>query len=295
MVNFTCTRSDLILEDVEELRKKDLHYVTERAEILFVYHTHINELKKNPAWIENKGTIKIFCTNTSAPCDLSPLVQTTDIDPEVIWSLTSTPEHAVGLMMAGHRAIVNPCTSNLSFIRDDYLVDKPLSKSSVGIFGYGRVGQYIAKICRGMGMSVFPYETRNPLYSSHFGTNEAYLKARKCDFVFNALTSHGNKDFFDKYFFWDMSENAGFIDVSQPGITRFEHLIECLEECYIRFAALDIIEQIPEYLYNRVNDLLNDGRLFLTPHIGGSTKHGRRITEKHAILTAAKRLYPNEL
>lgn len=175
-----------------------------------------------------------------------------------------------------------------------------LHNSTVGIVGFGRIGQAVAQ-------RIKAFNVKQILFTSRKDKPEAKeLQAKRVDFeqllhdsdfviVTCALTPETtnlfNKDAFNK-----MKKRSIFINTSRGGVVDQEALINALKNQTILAAGLDVMTPEPLPLDSPLLQLNN---CVLLPHIGSATIQTR---EDMAILTA-RNIYaalngdvmPNEL
>ena len=79
-------------------------------------------------------------------------------------NIRATPEHTLGLMIALLRnyKLAFRSTARSNWDRDPYR-GQELFKNSVGLIGYGRVGQVLAKYLDTMGASTYYYDPKSPV------------------------------------------------------------------------------------------------------------------------------------
>jgi D-3-phosphoglycerate dehydrogenase len=162
-----------------------------------------------------------------------------------------------------------------------------LQGKTMGIFGFGRIGQEVAKIAIGLGMRVLafdPYvdEVDLTLNLPMLGENNR-LKVTirtvseqsvisQSDFItFHVPFNEGQKALVDADLMRKMKKGVGLINCSRGGVISESDLIEALKSGQVGFAGLDVFEKEPS-----VNmDLLKQQNVSLSPHIGGSTKEAQ--------------------
>lgn len=162
-----------------------------------------------------------------------------------------------------------------------------LQGKTMGIFGFGRIGQEVAKIAIGLGMRVLafdPYvdEVDLALNLPMLGENNR-LKVTirtvseqsvitQSDFItFHVPFSEGQKALVDAELMSKMKKGVGLINCSRGGVISERDLIEALNSGQVAFAGLDVFEKEPP-----VNmDVLKQQNVSLSPHIGGSTKEAQ--------------------
>ncbi len=162
-----------------------------------------------------------------------------------------------------------------------------LQGKTMGIFGFGRIGQEVAKIAIGLGMRVLafdPYvdEVDLALNLPMLGENNR-LKVTirtvseqsvitQSDFItFHVPFNEGQKALVDAELMAKMKKGVGLINCSRGGVISERDLIDALNSGQVGFAGLDVFEKEPP-----VNmDVLKQQNVSLSPHIGGSTKEAQ--------------------
>lgn len=142
--------------------------------------------------------------------------------------------------------------------------------ATLGIIGFGRIGQAVARRARAFGMRVI-YWNRNALVgSSDFdATRVSFEEAlRQSDFVslhvaYNTETHH----LLDETQFALMKPTAFVINTSRGPVINEAALVRALQTKQIAGAALDVFEREPQ-LAPGLTDLEN---VVLAPHLGSAT------------------------
>jgi lactate dehydrogenase-like 2-hydroxyacid dehydrogenase len=151
-------------------------------------------------------------------------------------------------------------------------VGMDVSRKTLGIVGFGRIGQVLAKRARGFDMSIL-YSARNRVaegVEQSLGSNYAQLDdlLAQSDFVVllvpcNDATHH----LIAAPQLAKMKKTAVLVNVARGGIVDDSALAEALTTGTIAAAALDCVENEPA-----VNaTLLNLPNVIFTPHIGSAT------------------------
>ena len=165
-----------------------------------------------------------------------------------------------------------------------------LRGKTLGIIGFGRIGQATARIAIGVGMKVIyfdPYTEKASLEVSFFDgqklkfdlsstSKEEVLKA--ADFI--TLHVPAQKEYvIGKQEFGLMKDGVGVINAARGGVIDEEALVDAIESGKIRFAGLDTFENEPTPAIK----LLMNSKISLTPHIGAATAEAQdRIGEELA-------------
>lgn len=150
-----------------------------------------------------------------------------------------------------------------------------LAGKTLGIIGFGRIGQKVAEIAVAFGMKVLAYdeypnqelETENIKY----GTWEDVLMHA------DVITLHcplfeSNKEFINKETIAGMKDNVIILNAARGPLIKEKDLAEAIESGKVYYAGIDVVstEQI-----QMDNPLLNTERVFITPHIAWAPKETR--------------------
>ena len=143
---------------------------------------------------------------------------------------------------------------------------------TLGLAGFGQVGQEVAARARALGMKLLVHdsadvsEAARTVGASVVGLDELLASS-------DVLTVHlrhtkETAHFFCAETFGKMKKGAYFINTSRGGIVKESDLIDALESGHLAGAALDVFEDEPT---NPDNPLLAMPNVVLTPHVAGDT------------------------
>jgi len=186
-------------------------------------------------------------------------------------------EMAVLLMLAAYRHIIPQAAL---FKEGEWPRDKYATKSyllngkTIGIMGFGRIGQQVCRIARdGFGADVLYYDVFRQSEE-----REKQLGATYCDI--DTLLSKSDivsihmplmdstKGMFNKDFFKKMKPSAVIVNTARGGVINEEDLIEALKNKVIMAAGLDTFCQEP---LPPTSELFKLDNVVLTPHCAGNT------------------------
>ena len=172
--------------------------------------------------------------------------------------------------------------SKFKDLKKAYAKGTELSGKTIGIIGFGRIGQEVAKIGIGIGMNVIFYDKFNKeanLKLDFFDGQNISFKLSSSSFE-NLLK---DSDFIsvhipasDKYLldsneFSQMKDGVGVLNLSRGGILNEEELIKYIETGKVSFAGIDTYENEP----NPSIKVLMNSNISLTPHIGAATSEAQ--------------------
>ena len=175
-----------------------------------------------------------------------------------------------------------------------YAADHPLreiSRSTVGIFGFGGIGREVAKRCTALGARVLAYDRGpeafgegrerfredpgdpsllqkvEPLHGPDgFGT----LLSESDFLVMTAPETPDTRGVMDAGALARMKEGATLINISRGALVDEEAMLEALRTGVLRGAGLDVFVQEPLPDDHPLWDLPN---VLLTPHVSAVTRH----------------------
>ena len=147
-----------------------------------------------------------------------------------------------------------------------------LGGKTLGIIGFGRIGQAVAKLAEAFGMQVIAYSRTPKPEMPNFVDMDTLLA--KSDFVslhcpqFPETTKMVNADFIAK-----MKDGAVLINTSRGGLVDEDALCDALVNGKLSAAAVDVVSAEP---MKRDNPLLNAPNCIITPHIAWAPKESRQ-------------------
>ena len=148
-----------------------------------------------------------------------------------------------------------------------FMAMKELFGKTIGIIGYGSIGQKVAVIANAFGMNVLAY-SRSALKEKIQSDEVTYAAVDEILGKSDIVTIHCplNKDsekMCNKEFFTKMKKDSLFINTSRGGVVNQEDLMWALNNNVIQYAALDVIEKEP---MPEDCKLIETKNLVITPH-----------------------------
>ena len=180
--------------------------------------------------------------------------------------------------------------TNFKDLKKKYSKGIELRGKTIGIIGFGRIGQEVAKIALGIGMEVIAcdnYLEETEIKLDFWGNNSISFKIKmisKKELLKNAdfVTLHvpaQKKYVIDKKEFSVMKNGSVLINAARGGVVNEVALIAALDSGKLSFSALDTFEKEPKPEIQ----LLMHPKISLTPHIGAATNEAQdRIGEELA-------------
>lgn len=169
--------------------------------------------------------------------------------------------------------------SNFEGLKKAYASGIELRGKTLGIIGFGRIGQAVAKIALGLGMRVIAAdkflgkaEIKVDFYNGQFINVEILTEPmadllKHSDFVTLHVPAQESGYVIDSAEFELMKDNVGIINASRGGVINEVALIEALDSEKVLFAGLDVFEEEPAPAIQ----VLMHPKISLTPHIGAAT------------------------
>ncbi len=203
----------------------------------------------------------------------------------------SVADYAIGLVIATCRRM----TEGEAYLRNGewksvflkQMLGRDVHGSTLGIFGFGRIGQAIARRARGFDMKIL-YHSRNRAApdaeresgATHLGKEELL---RKADIVLLILPlTPQTQHFIGAREIAMMKPTAVLINMARGGIVDDAALVAALTNKTIWAAGLDVFENEPRFN----PEFLKLKNVVLSPHIASSSEPTRRAMA----MTAAKNL-----
>jgi len=172
--------------------------------------------------------------------------------------------------------------TNFKSLKKSYSNGFEIRGKTIGIIGFGRIGQEVAKIALGLGMNIIAFDNyvkdaliSFPLYDGEIIqkkiiTNSFNEVLSKSDFITLHVPSQ-KKYLIDKSHFGLMKNTVGFINCARGGVVNEMDLLKALDNDQISFAGLDTFENEP----NPSVKLLMHPKISLSPHIGAATSEAQ--------------------
>ena len=143
-----------------------------------------------------------------------------------------------------------------------------LENETLGIFGFGKIGQAVAKRALAFGMKVLavdPYVNKEKAKSLGVEIVDEEYIFQHSDIISNHMSQNSeNKDYFNINRFRKMKKIPIFINVARGGSVNENDLVEALDGGIIRAAGLDVLKEENPNLEN--SSLINRENVIITPH-----------------------------
>jgi len=191
--------------------------------------------------------------------------------------------HLFGGVRLLHQANHRMREENVQFssLKKEYSAGIELQGKTLGIIGFGKIGQAVASMALGLGMKVLATATSVRDVTVHLNIPQAGkpipVSLRTCnldevltqaDFIsLHVPGKVAGKALIGREEIKKMKKGVAIVNVSRGGVLDEDALLQGLNDGHIRFVGLDVFENEP----NPRPELLKHMGISLSPHIGGST------------------------
>ncbi len=172
--------------------------------------------------------------------------------------------------------------SQFKSLKKSYAKGVELRGKTLGIIGFGRIGREVAKIALGVGMKVIASDKyvgkatiKVEFYNGQYINVEIETEPTKeilkqADFISLHVPAQKEYVISEKEFNM-MKDGVGIINAARGGVVDEVALVKALESGKVAFAGLDTFEEEP----TPAIQVLMNGRISLTPHIGAATNEAQ--------------------
>jgi len=193
----------------------------------------------------------------------------------------------------------NMSTGDFSVLKKNYAKGVELRGKTIGIIGFGRIGQSLASYALGAGMDVIavdqftqtvnievPVGSSQKVSVSITPTNDLASVLSKMDYISIHVPKQADGSAVLGIKEFDlMKKGVRIVNAARGGVVDEKELIVALNSGKVAFAGLDVFENEP----NPNSELLNHPKIACTPHIGAATVEAQdRIGSELAELIIAE-------
>lgn len=198
-------------------------------------------------------------------------------------NLMSATEHTFALLLSLARRVPEADASTKAGGWDRKLTGVELQGKTLGIIGFGRIGQRVADRARGFEMKIAAYDPFLDAAAARKLDVELLplddLLARADVITFHTPLTKESRNLLNRERIARMKKGALVVNCGRGGVIDEEALLEALESGHLGGAALDVFaEEPPKDLR-----LVRHKRVVATPHLGAQT---REAQERISIETA---------
>ena len=191
-------------------------------------------------------------------------------------NLEATAELTVGLMFSLYRHIhnANASTHEGKWEKAKFMGTE-LKGKTLGIVGFGNIGQRVAEICKAIGMQILTNsnsandEVLNSFDAKKVSTEE--LLSSSDVLSLHTKLNDQTKNMLNKESIATMKSSSVIINCARGGLINESDLKDALNNEVIAGAAIDVYETEPA----TENVMFGAKNLLLTPHLGASSKEAQ--------------------
>ena len=212
----------------------------------------------------------------------------------------STAELNIAILLALSRRIIE--ADNYVRYKNDHIWHSFLFNGNtlfgkkIGIIGFGKIGEAVARRCSGFGMKIYYYDTFS---KKDVNIDATLLPFEKIISEMDYITIHvpyckETHHLIDESELKNMKKSAYLVNASRGAVVNQEALINALRNGEIAGAALDVYETEP-VVPKKLTELTN---VVLTPHIGTATIEARIAMAKESadkVIQAIENKIPDDL
>jgi D-3-phosphoglycerate dehydrogenase len=205
-------------------------------------------------------------------------------------------ELAIGLMLSVDRKLGDAISSMKAgkWTKGDFANCRGLKGRTLGVVGFGFIGQEVARRALSFGMEVFVYD-KNPNrqvikdLGVSFATDLPHIYAVSDFLSFHVPTTPETKGIIGAQLFSMTKPDVVVINTSRGDLTNEAELLEALEAHPEAWYAADVLQGEP---VAKVADFSHPvalhPRVYVTPHIGASTKQAEAAIGEEALRVILK-------
>jgi D-3-phosphoglycerate dehydrogenase len=173
-------------------------------------------------------------------------------------------------------------TGDFNTLKKKYAKGVELRGKTLGIIGFGRIGQSLASYALAIGMKIVALETENKEVEIELAEIEGFGKPKvkiqvtsdwdkllsSCDYISIHVPKQadGSAVIGEKQFN-QMKDGVRIVNAARGGVVDELALLNALKSGKVAFAALDVFENEPKPM----QELLSHPNIACTPHIGAAT------------------------
>ncbi len=162
-----------------------------------------------------------------------------------------------------------------------------LRDKTLGLIGFGRIGQEAARIALGLGMNVIAFDPYLPAADIYFYFHPAILDQRikitiktvskeevlrNSDFItLHVPFNEGDKAVIGTDEIAMMKDGVGIVNCARGGVVDEAALLAAINSGKVAFSGIDVFAKEPPVFL----DILKPDQVSLTPHIGASTREAQ--------------------
>ena len=145
-----------------------------------------------------------------------------------------------------------------------------------GIIGMGNIGRRVARIAESFGCKVIFYSVTGRSKVKEYEQVDFDTLLAKSDYLsLHCPLSDITRNLIDAEALSKMKKSAILINVARGAVVNNRDLYEALENGVIAGAGLDVIEKEPITVDNPLGNIMDSGKLIITPHLAWASVEAR--------------------
>jgi D-3-phosphoglycerate dehydrogenase len=187
------------------------------------------------------------------------------------YSVDEVSSHTIGLLLAHARGIPQLIDAARAgqWTNQAIVPRRRLRGQTLGLLGFGRIGQAVAAKARGLGLEIIahdPYLDPQAVAANGARAVDRETLLRESDYLsLHAPLTDSNRRFLDASALALMKPTAMVINTARGGLIDEEALLAAIQSGQIAGAALDVLMVEPPA---PDHPLLHEPRVMITPHAG---------------------------
>ena len=199
------------------------------------------------------------------------------------YAVDSLPEHALMLMLALRRNLVgyhdDVRTGTWHEAKQFCLLGRPigdLKGATIGIIGYGTLGQSMARLAGAIGMDVLIAERKGATVAREGRTNFEDVLRRSDVISLHCPLTDETRNLIGAAELQLMKRDAILVNTARGGLLDDQALIEALRNKEIAGAGIDVLRVEPPHAGNPLLDV-NQPNLIITPHNAWASRQAMQM------------------
>lgn len=247
------------------------------------------------AVIDAASNLKVICTASTGTNHIDksyaalkglPILALTE-EREVISRISSTAELAFALTMAGLRHVVR---SHNAVLRGEWdytrYIGRQMNYLTVGVIGYGRLGDMYARYCQAFGSRVLVYDPYKTVDREGLEqVKDLSLLLHDSDVIaIHVHVSDETQGMMNAVCFAQMKKDVLLVNTSRGDIVNEPDVVAFLRASPQARVATDVLaDEIRNRLASPLLQYANESeQVIITPHIGGMSREAQEIAYGHA-------------
>jgi D-3-phosphoglycerate dehydrogenase len=267
-----------------EMSRGDLLSEIQRCEVLIVR----SRTTVDKELIDRAGALKLVITATHGidHIDVEHLHDRGIAFRNMSEQTNAVAEFVLALILCmGRKVSLADRLSKLGSWKKDDLVGLEILGKTIGVVGFGRIGQSVATKASALGMKALIHETvmttEKEERARRIGARVVSLDEllRSSDVVtLHVPKTRGTYKMIGRKEFALMKDGVLIVNAARGDIVDEEALLEYLEKGKFVGVAIDVYSIQPPFDQQLLRRIITDDRVVATQHMGGQTREARRAT-----------------